>query len=146
MPKFSTGLRDDMLDTSPFKTLMDGGFLVLYNGTAPATADAALSGNTVLLTYSDNGGAGGLDFAASASGGILTKDLTQVWKGTVAVTGVTTFWRFILAADTGALSTTENRIQGTVGTVAADLNMASLSLTASDVKTLNYFYTVLPTL
>lgn len=146
MPMFSTGLRDDMLDTSPFKTLMDDGFLVIYNGTAPATADAALSGNTVLLTYSDNGGAGGLDFATAASGGILTKDLTQVWSGTVAVTGTATFWRYILAADTGALSTTEKRIQGTVGTVGADLNLSSLSLTATDVKTINYFYVVLPTL
>lgn len=146
MPMFSTGLRDDMLDTSPFKTLMDDGFLVLYNGTAPASADAALSGNTVLLTYSDNGGAGGLDFAAAAASGTITKDLTQVWKGTVAVTGTPTFWRFILAADTGALSTTEKRIQGTVGTVNADLNLSSLSLTALEVKTINYFYVTLPTL
>lgn len=63
------------------------GFLRLYSGTKPATADTALSGNTLLaeLTFAPTA------FAPSSSG---TKTANAIGAAADApATGVATFWR-----------------------------------------------------
>jgi len=47
--------------------LLDGGFIKIYTGTQPATADTALSGNTLLGTLGVNATS-----APAASAGVLT--------------------------------------------------------------------------
>ena len=47
------GLRNYMLDTGSMKTALALGFINIYSGTVPATADAALTG-TLLTTISVN--------------------------------------------------------------------------------------------
>lgn len=143
--KFSTGLRNAMLDTSALKTLLDDGFIKIYAGSVPATADAALGGATLLSTLSDNGGVDGLDFEAAAVDGVLSKASGQTWKGTNVATGTAAFYRYVTAADDGSASTTLPRIQGTIGSVSADLLMANTTLTVSEEFTLNNFYVQLPT-
>lgn len=93
--------------------------LRIYNGTPPASANAALSGNTLLaqLTMSDPA------FGA-ASGGVLTASaITQ--DSSADATGTASFFR-ILDSDANVV------LQGTVSTSGADLNMTSTSIVITE--------------
>jgi len=142
--KASTGLRNKLLDTNPLKTIFNLGFLEIYAGTIPADADQSIGGATLLVRISNNNTTTGLTFASTASAGAITKNLGETWSKAAAGTGTATFWRFVAAGDTGALSTTEARIQGTIGLVGADLNVSSLSYTATTVYTIDSFALSLP--
>ena len=142
--KLSTGLRNKLLDTNPLRTIFNLGFLEVYSGTVPADADASIGGATLLCRYSNNNTTTGLTFAATASNGAITKNLSETWSKAAAGTGTATFWRFVAAGDTGVLSTTEARVQGTVGLAGADLNLSSLSYTATTVYTLDEFAIGIP--
>lgn len=142
--KASTGLRNKLLDTNPLKTIFNLGFLEIYAGTIPADADQSIGGATLLVRISNNNTTTGLTFASTASAGAITKNLGETWSKAAAGTGTATFWRFVAAGDTGALSTTEARIQGTIGLAGADLNVSSLSYTATTVYTIDSFALSLP--
>lgn len=140
--KFSTGLRNKMLDTGSFKATMALGFLKLYTGAEPASPDDAATG-TLLCTISVASGATGLSMAASAVSGSLAK-AAEVWSGVNAASGTVGYWRFVAAGDTGASSTTQARVQGSVGTSGADLNLSNLSLTSGATQTIDYASFTLP--
>lgn len=144
--KTSTGLRNAMLDTGSFKSIMDTCTLKIYSGTEPATADAALAGNTLLSEiFLNNDGATGLTFEAAAVAGVINKASAETWEGTNAAAGTASFYRLELAADTQALSTTEKRVQGTVAVTGAELNITSVSLLLSASQKIDYFSMALPT-
>ena len=145
---FSTGCKDGLLDEEDFKTMFTDGLIRVYSGTVPADADADLTGATLLVTYTDNdqavGAGNGLDFGDAASGAIA-KDAAQTWSGTsVAGPATATFWRLIQQADTGASSTTEKRIQGTVGGAGADLFVQSTTFQNATLYTIDYFSVSIP--
>lgn len=137
--KYSTAFKNAILDTESVKDVFDGGFIKVYAGTVPADADAALGGATLLCTYSDNSGAGGLTLAAAAVAGVITKLLSQVWSGAAAATGTGAFWRYEQAGDTGAASTSEKRIQGKVGLGGTSGTVPSLTFTSGVTYTINFF-------
>lgn len=143
--KASTGLRNGMLDTNDLKTILALGQIEIYRGTVPADADAAIVPGDLLVTITEISGATGLSFAASAVDGVISKDAT-VWSGVVAITDTATFYRHVGAADTGVLSTTEPRIQGTIGLAGADLNLTDLALIAAATQTIDFYVVALPTL
>ncbi len=136
--KMSTGLCNKLLDTNPLKTIFNLGFLKIYGGSVPATADAAASA-TLLCTVSVSSGGTGVTFETTASGGVILKKSSETWSGVNAASGTATHYRLVAAGDTGASSTTEARIQGTVGTGGADMNLGSTSLTSAATFTINYF-------
>lgn len=143
--QLSTGLRNAMLDTGSFKASFDNFTVRLYNGTPPADADAALSGNTLLTEFfKDNDGSTRLTWNASANNGTIERNSAEAAGSTAVATGTATFFRAVLTGDTGGLSTTEKRIQGTVGTSGADLIIGSTSITTSDIDTLANFSLSLP--
>jgi hypothetical protein len=142
--KASTGLRNYMLDTGPMKTALALGFIKIYSGTVPATADAALTG-TLLVTISVNSTGTGLSLAAAAASGAIAKAV-EVWSGVNAASGTATHFRYIAATgDDGTLSTTQKRLQGTVGTSGADLNLSSVALTATATQTVDSGSITFPT-
>jgi hypothetical protein len=141
----SIGLRNQLLDTGSLKSILTDGFIKIYAGTAPASANAAIGAATLLCTISDDGGVDGLDFEAAAAGGILEKASAQTWKGTNVASGTASFYRFVTDTDDGTESTTQARIQGTIGVVGADLNLSSVSLTSSAEQTIDYYVITLPT-
>lgn len=144
MAKFSTGLRNGMLGDMGAKTQLDLGFLQIYAGTAPASADDVVGG-TLLATLTDDGGGNGLTFEMPV-GAVLSKTAAQIWKTDgIVTTGTASYFRFVSATDTGAASTTEPRIQGLIGTVASDMNVSNTLFTAADPFTLNFFSVALPT-
>lgn len=143
--KISTGLRDHLLTTGDFQAAVDGGVIRIYNGPVPATADAALSGNTLLVTISNNSAGTGITMNAASAGGVLGKNSAEVWSGTVVANGTPTFYRFSPLTDDFLLSTTAKRVQGTVGTAGFDLNFASTTFVVNEVKRVDTYDIAQPT-
>jgi hypothetical protein len=117
----STGLRGALL--SALKTSLDGGKLLIFSGSKPANADAAIGSATLLCTITDNDTGGGLTFDTGPSNGIIVKLPSQSWRGTNVASGVATFYRHVASGDDGISSASEPRLQGTVGVSGTDLNL-----------------------
>lgn len=143
--KVSTGLRNAMLTDNPFRTVMNGGFMKIYAGTPPASADDTLGTATLLCTLSNNGGATGLTFEAAAVNGVIGKAAAEVWKGVNSAGGTATFYRLVLAGDTGAASTTDKRVQGSVAVAGGDINLSSVGLVQGADQKLDFYNLTLPT-
>lgn len=140
--KFSTGFRNGALVTGSVSTLLTGGFIDIYSGAVPADADASVGSAVLLTTISDNAGVGGLSFEPTASGGVLSKLGSQTWKGLINADGTASFFRYRLTGDTGALSTTAVRVQGTVGLAGYDMNLNPVVLAvapAPQYQIIDYF-------
>lgn len=144
--KASTGLRNRMLDTEPLNDILDLGFVKIYSGTPPATADATLGGATLLCTISVSGLGTGLTFEAAAVSGVLAKNAAEVWQGTNVASGEASFYRHVAPGDTGGSSTTEPRLQGTVALVGGDLNLSDVDLVEDAPQSIDYYVVALPTL
>ena len=137
--KRSTGLRNYMLASGSFKAALAGTVLRIYGGAAPASADESIGSAVLLCTISVDGDGTGVTLDATASGGVIVKNPSEVWTGDVTTTGTASFFRMEFAADTGAFSTSAVRMQGTVGLVGADLNFSSINLAPGDARRINYF-------
>ncbi|WP_313281621.1 hypothetical protein [Delftia tsuruhatensis] len=147
--KASTGLRNHMLATGSLKAALDGGFLELYGCpevSIPATADAALDPavHKLLARIYSDGTSAGLTLALAAADGFIEKLASQAWSGTVIETGTARFFRFTAAGDTGAASTTQPRLQGTIARAGADLNITSVDLAVGAPQAVNFFSIALP--
>ena len=142
--KFSTGLRNGMLNNQGFKEAMDGGFLDIYAGAVPASADDAIGSATLLCTISNASGVIGITWAAPADG-MISKTPSEVWSGNNVDDGDATFCRLRKAGDTGTASTSALRVQGTVGVAGADLNLSSVSLVSEAPQAINFATIVFPT-
>lgn len=136
--KSSTGLKNGVLATGSLRSMLSGGKIRIFAGSAPADADGAETG-TLLCVISLNGGATGLSFEASAVAGALSKAAAETWSGTNVASGTATHYRFVAPGDTGEASTTQARLQGTVGVIGADLNLSSVSLTSGAPQTVDYY-------
>lgn len=122
--QLSTGMRNYILGTGSLDAALAAGFVDIYTGPPPASADDAATG-TKLVRVSNAGLGVNLDVPAS---GVIPKSPSETWQGTNLATGTAGYWRFVEAADTAALSTTQKRVQGTCGLAGADLNMSSVNL------------------
>ena len=137
----STGLRNKTLDTGSMRSVLNLGFVRIYAGTIPATADASIGSATLLCTLSESGTGTGLTLAAAAVDGVIFKEPTETWSGTNVAGGVATFYRHVAVGDTGASSTTQARIQGNVAAAGSDMNLtAGTTLTNGAPLTLNSYY------
>ena len=143
--QLSSGLRDHMLVTGSFKSGLDGGVLRIYAGTVPATADAAVTGNTLLCTISNNAAGTGINFETTVSAGVLTKAASETWRGQVVTNGTAAFFRFSAISDDGTSSTTTKRVQGTCAVVGGDLNFSNVSFVSGNYRTVESLNVTLPT-
>lgn len=143
--KESTGLRNKNLDTGSIKSILNLGFIKIYSGAAPATADAAVTG-TLLCTISNNSTGTGLTFDTAAADGAISKNAAETWSGVNAATGTAGYYRFVAPGDDGTSSTTQARLQGEIGTAGKELNLSSVSLTSGATQTIDYYVYARPTL
>ena len=147
--KLSTGTRNGLAGTSGYGALFANGIIYIYSGPQPLTADAAPTG-TLLGIVTKDGGAftpgsptNGLTFAAVADGAI-TKS-TDNWKFTGLAAGTAGWFRQVgNAADSLAASTTAVRMDGSVGTNGADLNLSNLSVAVGSPNTIDVFRFTIP--
>ena len=145
--KASTGLRKALMDTGSLKATFAAGFIKIYAGTQPATADDAIPGGaTLLCTISINSTGTGINFDTAAVGATLSKAPAEVWSGVNAAGGTATFYRHVAVGDDGTLSTSRPRLQGTVGTAGAELNLSSVNLVSGATQTVDYYSITLPSL
>jgi hypothetical protein len=137
----STGLVDYQNITGSFKAAMDNFTIKVYSGTVPTTADDSI-GAAVLLAefFKDNDGSTRLTWAATSTDGTIERTVAEVAGCTPVATGTASFFRAVLSSDTGALSTTQRRLQGTVKTGGGDMTVASLTFTIAVVRTLGSFF------
>lgn len=144
--KVSTGLRNKLLDTAPVKTQLAGGFIHIYGGVVPLTADDALGSAVLLSTITINSGDTGINFEAAAVGDTITKSLSEVWLGTNVAPGTATFYRHVTGEDDGTASTDFARIQGEVGTSGKEMNLSSVVLASGAPQSIDYYSVSLPSL
>jgi hypothetical protein len=69
-----------------------------------------------------------MNFEALPVGGMLVKSTTEVWSGINVATGTAAFYRIAPSTDTGVLSTTAPRLQGSVGLLGTDLILSNIAL------------------
>ena len=140
----STGLRNSILTKLALE--FESGVtaeIELYAGTVAATADADISGNTLLGTISTNGDGTALTLG-SPSDGVMGKTTSETWSVTPIADGTASFYRLILDDDAGGLSTSAMRIQGTVGTANADMLVDSTTFTTGVERTVSSFSIGMP--
>ena len=146
--KVSTGLRNHMLATGSVKIALDGGFIKIYGGIIPSSADDAIvpANSPILTTVSVNSSGTGLTLAAAAVSGVITKNTSEVWSGVNVAGGTPTFYRHVSATDTGVSSTTEKRVQGEIALLGAEFDISSLTLVNGAPQVIDYYSIALPTL
>lgn len=118
-------------EADAFSDLLDNGYLRIYSGTQPATADTALSGNTLLAELRFANPASG-----AASAGVLT--WSTITSDTSAdATGTATFFRAFKSDGTTAV------YDGSVGTSSADLVLNSTAIQAgAEVAITSFTHTI----
>lgn len=132
--RFSTGLRTGMLNATGLQEALANGKIKLFTGPQPATADAAEQG-TLLCEITESGGTfthgtatNGINFGTATSA-VIDKASAETWSGDAIAAGVIGWFRFVgNPTDGGASSTTLARIDGSVGTSGADLNLANVTM------------------
>ncbi len=145
----STALRNGMLNATGFTTALSTGAIYIYSGPQPLNADAAVQG-TLLGVVSKDAGAytqgtstNGLVLAVPASG-VVAKN-TDVWQMVAVATGIAGWFRFKgTQADADGSSTTNYRLDGSVGTAGADLNLSSVNIASGAPTTIDVWQFTLP--
>lgn len=150
MLKISTGLRTTMLGSSSLVNALANSVIRIYgssdaNPSEPATADAAVPANALLLCEITGPGGDPLEYEPAANG-VVTKSATQAWGGTNAAAGTALWYRHEDVGDTGASSTSAPRVQGTVGIAGAEMNLSNIVLANGAPQSLDYYSLALPTL
>jgi hypothetical protein len=144
--RLSTGARNAMLGNGTnagLRAALALGFMNIYSGSQPATADAAATG-TLLGTVTVNDGGTGLTFDAAAAG-VLSKAAAETWKFHGLAAGTAGWFRFYDAADTpSGSSATSKRVDGLIGTAGADVNMSNTAVVLAAVSTIDAFSITLP--
>jgi hypothetical protein len=140
-----TSLFDEVKVVSMSRSIQDifkDGFIKIYTGAQPTSADDAPTGTLLVTIYSD-GAVAGLEFD-DAVAGVLSKKGTETWSGTAGATGTAGWFRLQTQGDGGGSSTTDERIDGACGTSGAQLNMSSTTITSGAVQSISTFQLTLP--
>lgn len=125
----NTQMSDSAVNTqaNALKSEFDNGYLRIYSGTQPATADTALSGNTLLAELRFNATAFG-----SASSGVLTANaITQ--DSSADASGTASFYRAFKSDGTTVL------MDGNVGTSGTNMVVATTTITAGQTVSCSSF-------
>lgn len=146
--RLSTQLRTNLAGATGFGATFANGIIEVRTGAQPASADAAATG-TLLGTVTLGSGAfmpgaalNGLTFAAAA-GGVVSK--SGVWSFNGLAAGVAGWFRLKgNALDNDALSTTLPRLDGSVATSGADLNLSNIAIAVGAPSTIDTFSFTVP--
>ena len=147
--RLSTGLRTSMMGTQGFSEIFANGVIEIRSGSQPTNADSAATG-TLLGTVTIAHGAftpgtatNGLTWATPASGAVSKS--TDLWQFVGLTTGNAGWFRLKgNALDTGALSTTLPRLDGSIGSTGADMNLSTLAISDNAVTTIDSFTVTFP--
>lgn len=141
--RLSTGLRTNLVGTTGFAATFEGGIIEIYSGAQPANADAAVIG-TLLGTVTLGSGAftpgsptNGLTFGAPAAGAV---GKTGAWSFNGIAAGTAGWFRLKAnGVDAGGISTTLPRLDGSIATSGADLNLSNITVAIGAPNTIDSF-------
>lgn len=127
-----------LLGTMGFRELMDNGWLDIYSGSQPASADAIETGTKLarISSTSGQGVADGCKFGTGAAGVMLIT--TPVWSGVVQVAGVAGWARYYGSNGTGGsqgTSGTAHRMDMNCGVSGSDLILSHTNLVLDSILT-----------
>lgn len=108
----------------------NAGSVRVLTGSAPTDADQAETGTLLVSVTLPNPAYG------AAAAGVITLNGTPL-TGSIVATGTAGYVRQVASGDTGALSTTQKRLQGAVGTSAAELIVNTTAFVSGGTFTLN---------
>jgi hypothetical protein len=114
------------------------GFVVDAVCTTMTSVDAPMAGGVNPVA--------GLKFGVSVAG-VLSKLASQVWSGVAVASGTAGWFRFVgSVADSGVTDSvaTEIRLDGSISTSGAQLNMSSTTVTSGATQTISSFPITLP--
>lgn len=148
--QISTGLRQNMLNATGFKTSFAAGVIYIYTGPQPLNADTAVQGS-LLGKVTLNGGAfsfgtstNGLNFDVPVSG-VISKAVAETWTMIATATGTAGWFRLMgNPADALGSSTTLPRVDGAIAQSGGDLNISSTSIVTAAPTTIDVFQFTLP--
>lgn len=147
--KLSTGLRNGLLVGDSLKDQLDGGYIHIYAGTPPESADDENT-NTLLATIKTEGATGLMFAATPAEPGTLYKAADD-WDNrddNNFETGIATHFLFVGSTEEDGeaitASSTNPRILGTVGGANADLILSDTTLTENGTQQINSFFVAIP--
>jgi hypothetical protein len=139
-------MRDKMLDggaAGGIKGSLALGFINIYSGPQPLSADTGATG-TLLGTVSVNGAGTGLTFDP-AVGGVISKAASEDWKFTGLAVGTAGWCRFWPAAGNPAVtSTTEARIDMAIASSGSDVSLSNISITIGAPNTIDVYQLTMP--
>lgn len=140
--RLSTGLRTAMIGTggNSFGLLMNNGWLDIFTGSQPASADYVETGTKLARISSTSGilPADGCKFGTAATG--LLPIGTPAWTGVVQVAGVAGWFRFYGSSGTGGATGTNGtayRFDGGCGLTGADLELTHTNLALGSTLTIS---------
>ena len=103
------------------------------------------------FTLADGGGTGTLTVSlveaaarvntlqlGAPTAGVYTKS-SDTWSGVALATGVAGYFRFVTSMDLGTDNTTDLRLQGSVSTSGAELNLSNINFTLGATQTIDTF-------
>lgn len=134
MLNFSTGLRNNLVNSSGLGSLMNSGAIYVYSGTKPTTPDNAPNGTLLAIvttegrTYnpSDDAIEAGLRLQLFPPGGLVK---VGVWRLVGQATGTATWFRWCSRGYDGfGFSETRCRIDGDIG---SELQLTETAITAA---------------
>lgn len=148
--RFSTGLRNAIAGTIGFKGAFVNSVIYIYSGSQPADPDNAVSG-TLLGIVTKNGDTfafgsptNGLNYDAPVAG-VASKAAAEDWKFDGIADGTAGWFRQMgNASDALGSSTTLCRMDGSVGTSGADLNLSNIAIITDAPNTIDVFQITFP--
>lgn len=144
--RLSTGMRNKLNDggaNGGIKGSLNLGFINIYSGPQPLSADSAATG-TLLGTVSVNGTGTGLTFDPSVAG-TISKAAAETWKFLGLANGTAGWFRHYPAGGNPANnSTTEARLDGSCGTSGADMNLTNIAIAVGVPNTVDVYQFTMP--
>jgi hypothetical protein len=132
--RLSSGARTGIAGSSGIKELFDGGFIGIYTGGQPASADDAETGS-LLTTISTTSGTAGISLGTAGTG-VLPK-AASVWSGLVGTAGVAGWFRMYDSEHLTGTSGTAVRMDGNCGVSGSDLVLSNTSQTVGATLTID---------
>jgi len=145
--RLSDALRNRMLDggsNGGIKACFNLGFISIFNGSQPSSANTGATGTLLGLVTVNGDGSTGLGFDASVAG-VISKAAAQTWRFTGLAAGVAGWFRLWAVGDTITnTDSTKPRLDGVCGTSGAELNMSNLNIAVAQVSTVDGFTITMP--
>lgn len=130
-----------------FGTTLNSGALTFTSTTTTTAVTSTTMGSGTGGSVAGVLALNGLKMEGTAVAGVFTKDSTQTWSGSAGATGTAGWFRYVGSiADAGALdsSAVYLRLDGSIATSGADMNMSSTSVTSGALQTLSTFSFTVP--